>query len=93
MIQVSAEANHIADLLRAQSELGLVIRQTQLDVSYNAEQLVDIVKQLTITTHLELQSINETAVSLKRNLISNAGLHGWLSNPAVYALFKSVLNG
>lgn len=90
-MQVSIEADRVKELLHVQSKLALVTQQTQLDATQGAEHLADAMNQLTAMTYSELQSINETAVTLKQNLMSNNGLYYWLSSPAVYALFKRVL--
>jgi hypothetical protein len=93
LTQVIGAADSVTRILNIQSELALATQQSQIAATEGAEDLVGVMKQLATTTRLELQSINDTAITLKQNLIANDGLYRWLISPTVYGMLKMVLKG
>lgn len=93
MTQVIGTADSVTQMLDVQSELALVTQQSHIAAAESAQELAGVVKQLTTTTRLELQGINDTATSLKQNMIADTGLYSSLLSPVIYGALKMMLKG
>jgi hypothetical protein len=93
LTQVSNHVNHVTDLLHVQSDLALITQQAQLAAAHSAEDLVTTVTQLTTTARLELESINDTAVAIRENLMANNALSYWLPGPVLLNTICAIFNG
>jgi hypothetical protein len=91
LAQVSDHIDHVSNVLHVQSELALSAQHIQAAAAHSAENLLNVIIQLTNITRLELESINDTAVAIRENLITGNQLSYWLSGVDLLNMINAVL--